>query len=538
MLKLFTKVKEWLNCKVLPAQKGAIKLAGERVILSVDLGTTSIKQALIDENGKIMAISTREYELLTPHVSWVECPEETYWEAFKSGLAELLETSGVRGESIAALGISAQGETLFFLDENMKPLRNAIVWMDNRAGAQAEAQRERFGDELCYRRTGQVQFDPCWPAAKVMWVRDNEPEVFKRTRKIVLIEDWLIYRLTGKLVSEGSLLCSTLYWDITTKTYWKDMLDFIGIDESYLPQILEPGTAVASVTPEAAARTGLSANTIVCTGALDQAAGAIGVGNIREGILSENIGAALAICAPMNTVRFDPNRVMPLHYFGIPDMYMLHTFTTGGMAVKWFRDAFCSEERTVAEASGRSAYGVMDDEAAQVAPGCDGLVALPHLGGSMAPDVDPNAKGAFAGFTLKHTKAHFCRAIMESIGYIIRRNIDALGDMGLKFDELRSLGGGSKSPVWNQIKADIIHTPLVTTHSREAACLGAAILAGTAVGIFPDVEGAVEAFVKQKERFEPDPENAGVYDRNYELYKRLFRELKGFFGASCEGDKA
>lgn len=509
-------------------------MSTRRLILSVDLGTTSIKQALIDEQGSIAAVSMREYELLTPNVTWVECPAETYWDAFKSGLAELLEATGVCPEQIAALGISAQGETLFFLDENDRPLRNAIVWMDNRAAAESEEQRVRFGDEVCYRTTGQVQFDPCWPAAKIMWVKKHEPEVFARTRKILLIEDWLINRLTGETVSEGSLLCSTLYWDINTKKYWPEMLEYLGIDESYLPRILEPGERVGAVLDEVAAEIGLTGKTVVCTGALDQAAGAIGAGNIREGIISENIGAALAICAPMNRPCFDKNRVMPLHYFGIRDMYMLHTFTTGGMAIKWFRDAFCSEEKSVAEATGKSAYAIMDEEVERVAPGSDGLIALPHLGGSMAPDVNPKAKGVFAGFTLKHGKAHFSRAIMESIGYIIRRNVEALGNMGLHFDELRSLGGGSKSPVWNQMKADIIGAPLVTTHSKEAACLGAAILAGTAVGVFESVEEAVGVFVKEKQRFEPDPVSRGVYDREYELYKRLFSDLGGFFGAAQE----
>ncbi len=509
-------------------------MSTRRLILSVDLGTTSIKQALIDGQGNIAAVSMREYALLTPRVSWVECAPETYWNAFKSGLAELLQTSGANAADIAALGISAQGETLFFMDEDNRPLRNAIVWMDNRAAAEAEEQRARFTDEVCYRTTGQVQFDPCWPAAKVMWVRKNEPEIFSKTRKILLIEDWLIYRLTGELVSEGSLLCSTLYWDINTKKYWPEMLDFIGIDESCLPRILEPGERVAPIRAEVAAELGLTTGTIVCTGALDQAAGAIGAGNIREGILSENIGAALAICAPMNSPRFDENRVMPLHYFGIKDMYMLHTFTTGGMAIKWFRDMFCAQEAAVADAVGKSAYAIMDEEAAAIAPGSDGLVALPHLGGSMAPDVNPNAKGVFAGFTLKHTKAHFCRAIMESIGYIIRRNVEALGSMGLRFDELRSLGGGSKSPVWNQIKADIIGAPLVTTHSKEAACLGAAILAGTAVGIFPGVEEAVQAFVHEKHRFEPCAANRAAYDRAYAQYKRVFADLGGYFDAAQE----
>lgn len=501
----------------------------EPLILSVDLGTTSIKQAVIDKKGRIVADVMREYSLLAPNASCAECSEETYWEAFSDGLAQLLDMIGDRKTDIRALGISAQGETLFFLDENGKPLRNAIVWMDNRADSEAEALREKFTDEKCYEITGQVSFDPCWPAAKILWVKNNEPEIFARTTKFALIEDWLIYRLTGKFVSEGSLLCSTVYWNIRTKKWWPEMLDFIGIREDQLPEIKEPGEKVAAILPGVAKQLGLSEEIMVCTGVLDQVAGAIGVGNIREGMFSENIGAALAICAPMSTLRFDPNRKMPVHYFGIPDMYMLHTFTTGGMTLKWFRDSFCDMEMAKAAESGKSAYNIISDEASKVPPGCDGLVALPHLGGSMAPDVNAKAKGVFYGFTLKHGRAHFARAIMESVGFIIQRNIEAIENAGLKVDELRSLGGGSKSPLWNQIKSDIIKKPLITIKCSEAACLGAAIVAGVAVGIFSSIEEACENMAEEKARYLPNEENAEIYEIAYEDYKALFNDLGGLF---------
>ncbi|MCI8464404.1 MAG: hypothetical protein HFI63_00865 [Lachnospiraceae bacterium] len=505
-------------------------------ILSVDLGTTSIKQALVTETGEILASTTEEYELLTPRASWVECSEDTYWKAFQAGLERLLEKTECPAKKIRGLGISAQGETLFCRGKDGKILRNAIVWMDNRAMAEAEELREHFSDEVCYRRTGQVAFDPCWPAAKILWLKHHEPEVFEETETFLLIEDWLIWRLTGKTVSEGSLLCSTVYWDINTKGYWTEMLDYLGIDEARLPKILEPGTAVGPVICEAAEETGLSEDTLVCTGALDQAAGAIGAGNIEEGMLSENIGAALAVCAPVKKPVFDPNRKMPLHYFGIPDMYMLHTFTTGGMAVRWFRDTFCMEEQDVARLTGISAYDLMNKEVEQVPAGCDGLRILPHLSGSMAPDVNPKAKGVAFGFTLKHTKAHFGRAIMEAVGFIVRRNIEALERIGLDFYQIRSLGGGSKSSVWNQIKSDINQKELVLTGGEEAACLGAAILAGTAVGMFAGVSDAVAHIVKEKKRFHPNGENRTVYDLAYEDYKLLMTDLKPAFEKTYRGE--
>ena len=315
----------------------------------------------------------------------------------------------------------------------------------------------------------------------MLWVKKNEPDLFSKVDKVLLIEDYFIYKMTGKFVAEGSLLTSTTYWDINTKKYWPEMLEFIGLNLDQLPEIRESGEVVANLNDSAAKELDLSTNTQICTGALDQAAGAIGVGNVKEGGFSENIGAALAICVPVSEPTFDPNRNMPLHYFIKKDMYMVHTFTTGGMTLKWFRDVFSQSEKALAELLDTDAYDLLGREAATIPPGCEGLTMLPHLTGSLAPDVNSKAKGVFYGFTLKHNRAHFVRAIFEAIGYIIRRNIDALANMGIDVTELRSLGGGSKSEVWNQIKADITGKTLITVDCEESACLGAAILAGKAI---------------------------------------------------------
>lgn len=504
------------------------------LILSVDLGTTAVKIALFNTAGDLMALSTREYSLITPRPSVVEGDVKTYWDSFKTGILDLKTKYPFHSESVKALGISAQGETLFFLDKKGVPLRNAIVWMDNRALAEAESLTETFSNETCYRVTGQVSFDPCWPAAKILWLRKNEPEIFKKTGKFALIEDYFIYRMTGRLVSEGSLLCSTVYWDITKKRWWKEMLSFLDISELQLPEIREPGEPVGSLLPEVAEELGLDPGTIVCTGALDQAAGAIGVGNISEGIFSENIGAALAICTPVQKPAFSGSRIMPIHYFGIPNMYMMHSFTTGGMVLRWFRDAFCDAERAVGGLIGSDSYDLLGKEAASVQAGCEGLIMLPHLNGSMAPDVNPTARGVFYGFTLKHQKPHFIRAIMESLGYLVRRNIDALGNIGIEVSEIRSLGGGARSAVWNQIKADITGRPLITMQCAEAASLGAAILAGKALGIYDSVGDACKKMIKTDRRFEPDPAFRETYDRNYERYKQLFHDLSDLFSKGYE----
>jgi len=503
------------------------------LILSVDLGTTALKAALFDFEGKMVSDSTQEYELITPYTNWVEADVNIYFQSLKKALREMSEKDAAL-MNIKAIGFSAQGETLFFVDKNGNALRNAIVWMDNRAVDEAKILRDRFGDEKCYRITGQVSFEPCWPASKVLWVKNNEPAVFEKTKKILLIEDYIIARMTGKYVTEGSLLTSTEYWDINTKKYWPKMLNELGITEDYLPQIMESGEVVGNILPEVARDLGINPEAKICTGCLDQAAGAIGVGNIKEGVFSENIGAALAICVPTSKIMLDPNRAMPVHYFALSDTYMMHTFTTGGMTLRWFRDAFCKLEIEAADLLDESSYDLLSKEAALVEPGSEGLIMLPHLNGSMAPDMNANAKGVYYGFTMKHKKKHFIRAIMESVGYIIRRNIEALEDMGIEVKELRSLGGGSRSAVWNQIKADITQKTLYVMDCKEAACLGAAILAGKAVGAFSSIEDACENMIKVKARFEPNKENFEKYNVMFARYKKLFNDLTEMFNNSWE----
>jgi sugar (pentulose or hexulose) kinase len=498
------------------------------LILGIDLGTTALKVAVFDFEGRIQADSNQEYELLTPYINWVEADVSIYFDALKKGLADIA-AQGQRLTAIKAVGFSAQGETLFFLDENGIPLRNAIVWMDNRATEEADILRSTFGDELCYRKTGQVSFEPCWPASKILWVKRNEPEVFHKTKKILLIEDYLIFKMTGQYVTEGSLLTSTEYWDINTKKYWPEMLETLAITEKYLPEIKEPGEVVGPILPEVAQELGISPDAIICTGCLDQAAGAIGVGNIHEGVFSENIGAALSVCVPMKEITLDPNRVLPIHYFAIPDTYMLHTFTTGGMTLRWFRDVFCELEIGAAKLLDISSYDMLSKEASMVPPGAEGLLMLPHLNGSMPPDMNAKAKGVFYGFTLKHEKKHFIRSIMEAIGYILQRNIEALEDMGIKVKEIRSLGGGGRSAVWNQIKADITQKTLLITECKEAACLGAAILAGKAIGAFSSIEEACAQMVKIETIYEPNKEHAALYEKGFEQYKKLFNDLHSMF---------
>jgi sugar (pentulose or hexulose) kinase len=498
-------------------------------ILAFDLGTTALKCALHDLNGNVIAQSSEEYQLITPDADSVEMEVETYWQAFKSTVARVLKDSGVNPAEIKAMGVSAQGETLILVDRDGKPLRRAIIWLDNRAQKESDMLGNTFGHRHAYEITGQVKLVPTWPASKILWIKNHEPQIFEKTAKFLLIEDYFLYLLTGEYVTEGSLVTSTCYWNFRTRGWWTEMLEKLGISEKQLPQYRESGEPVGKLRPEIAAELGLSQNTVACTGALDQACGAIGVGNIKPGVFSENTGAALAICATVNQPIIDPGDQMPCHYHGIPGLYMLHTFTSGGIVMRWFRDEFSPMEIQVGKSSGMDAYDLMGLEAAKVAAGCEGLVMLPHLQGAMAPEANSKASGVFYGFTLRHGRNHFTRAIMESVGFIVRRNIEVIEGLGVPVNEIRALGGGARSRIWKQMEADIVGRPVLTTTNEEAATLGAAILAGKAVGIYSSVEEAAGNMIQIKERFEPNPSNRAVYDETFGTYVKLYNALCPLF---------
>jgi xylulokinase len=264
---------------------------------------------------------------------------------------------------------------------------------------------------------------------------------------------------------------------------------------------------------------------------MDQALAALGAANTHPGLVTESTGGALAIVATLDRPLFDPTSRIPCHYHALPDAYYLLPWCqTAGMALRWFRDVFGEGEQEEARSSGGDAYDLLTAGAARVPPGSEGLVALPHLAGAACPEFNPAARGVWFGIGLHHTRAHFVRAILEAVAYMLRRNLELLGNLGVPAQEIRALGGGARSPLWNQIKADVLGVPVVTVASQEVACLGAAILAGAAVGLYPSPQAAAEELVSIKERWQPDPANKPTYDHGYEKYVRLYDSVEGLFG--------
>jgi len=495
-------------------------------MLGIDVGTTSLKSAIFDLDGKMCGVASEEYNLLVTEPNRVELGAETYWGCCVKAIRQLLSGTHVDPAMIRGIAVSSQGETLIPVDKDGVPCRRAIVWLDNRSGEEARSISEHFGVDGVYGITGQPEVIPTWPATKILWMRGEEPDLFKRTHRFMLVEDYITYKLTDQFATEPSVMSSSLLLNIRQLKWWPEMLNFLGISEDNLPQLKGSGEEVGATSEKACRETGLNRNTVVCTGAMDQAAACVGAGNIRSEIISENTGGALAVCATTDRPVFDKARRIPCHVHAAHGLYLpIPWCVTAGMALRWFRDKFCSEEMEAAKRAGIDPYDVITVEAERVKPGSDGLIMLPHLAGAGCPEFNPNARGVFFGFGLGHTKAHFIRAVLESVAYMLRRNIEILEQLGIGAKQIRSMGGGAKSGLWNQIKSDCLGKPLVTLACGEAASLGVAINAAVGLGFFPSLEEACDRMVHIHQQYHPDREKERIYSDGYRRYLKLYEAL-------------
>lgn len=455
--------------------------------MGIDMGTTSIKTAVFDEllNEKIKR--SADYTLESKG-DRVEFEAEEYFRIVSSEIDHIL------GElEVDALAIDTQCETMILTDEEGNPVRKAIVWLDNRATEEAKIIQEHFGNKTVYEVTGQPEVTATWPACKLLWVKRNEPEVWSRTKKIFLLEDYILYKMTGRFVTEKTLQSSTIYFDIRNDGWWQDMLDFLGVESSMLPDLLDSGVYVGDYR-------GMK----VCTGAMDQVSGAIGAGIVKEGIVSVMTGTTMVIFTPYDHIpAFDPESIVPCHYNYDGKYCLLSWSPTAGMALKWFKNALCEN----------FSFRELDELAKDIAPGSDGVTFLPYLCGSTMPKYNPDARGSFTGLTTEHGRGHFVRSVMEAIACMLRSNLEYLN---LDATEIRAMGGGATSPLWCQMKADMTGKKLVTLKNTETACLGGAILAGVGIGAFASVEEACQRIEIGKAY---TPTNAD-YTECYERFKK------------------
>ncbi|MEN6385199.1 MAG: FGGY family carbohydrate kinase [Phycisphaerales bacterium] len=499
-------------------------------LLGIDAGTTAMKAELYDETGRCLAFGIQEYGLSTSPGGIAETDPEIYWSSLKSVLKQIYSFSHLNNHEVTALAISSQGESFVVIDNKGKPLRNTIVWLDSRSQKEAKVIEQKFGREKIYHTTGCPEVNATWASTKLLWLREHESDLFKKIHKILFIEDYLIYRLTGNFAGNGALYCSSLLYDINKNTWWKDMVDFIGIKSSQLPSLYPSGVKVGILKDQTATELGFSNKPIVVSAGMDQACSCIGTGNITSGIVTENTGSSLNLSVTTDIPIFDLKLRVPCQTHAISNKFIyLPWCSTGGIILKWFRDNLCQDHIKSAEYQNKNSYDLLTEGLAQIPPGSGSLVILPHFSGAMSPEMDSDACGVVFGLNLSTKREHITKAILESVAYMSRANFELIQEAGVEIKDIILAGGASNSTVWNQIKADVLGRPVKTIKNKESGCLGAAILAGVGAEVFSSIEEACKLIIKDDVVYSPNNENNRLYDKYYDIYNQLYCSLKPIF---------
>lgn len=501
-----------------------------RYLLGVDLGTSGTKTVLFDENGQSVASKTVEYPLIQPKNGWAEQDPKFWYDATIDSIKSVLTTSGIDSKDVAGLSIAGQMHGLVMLDKDGKVLRNAILWCDSRTQSQCDEITALVGKQ----RLIEINANPAltgFTAPKILWVRENEPDIYSKCATILLPKDYVRYMLTGSLAMEISDASGTNLLDIKERVWSKEILQKLSIDEKLLPPIIESCDVAGHITKEVAALTGLAEGTIVAGGAGDNAAAALGTGVCSEGDAFVTLGTSGVIFAHTTKPSIDPLGRVHTFCAAVKNAWTAMSCTlAAGLSMRWTRDELYTIEKDLESKAGNDVYNLMTKNASEVPLGADGLIYLPYLMGERSPVLDANARGVFFGLSAIHTKSHMTRAVLEGITLSQRHNLEVLHQMDINPVTLTACGGGAQSPFWRQLLADILKCKIVTTTSKEGPALGAAILAGVAAGIFKSVEEGCRKLVKQSDKSSDTiAENAAKYEEVYKMYTFLYPTLRPAF---------
>ena len=494
-------------------------------LIGLDIGTTGCRAAIFDETGTLLTRAGREYAVDIPQPTWAEQDAEKVWRLAQEALREAIATAAIR--TITAIGLSVQGEAVMPVDEEGQALRPAILGMDTRTDGQNAWLKERFGAKPLFERTG-MPIHTVNTLPKLLWLKQYEPDLWARARRFLLYEDFLIQKMTGRAAISRCLASRTQLYDIPDDRWSSEILEALELDPERLATVKPSGVAVGPMRSGLVESLGLTRAPLVVTGGHDQACGALGVGLTRSGLAMDSTGTAevveVALDRPaLNETLYQGDISVYAHT--VPGLYLAMTLNhSGGLVLRWFRDTLCQEEMRKAQASGRDAYDLLlQDASSEPTP----LLLLPDFAGSGTPRFDTASKGAILGLTFATKKADLAKAILEGLTFELRLNLDLLRDGGVSIDELRAIGGGARSELWLQLKADITGLPVVAPRITEAASWGAAMLAGVGAGQFASAAEAAEETVHLDRRFEPAPKRVERYEERFALYRELYPTLKG-----------
>ena len=471
----------------------------------IDLGSTNIKAAIYDKNFNLIDRQSRPVNYIREN-GFVEFDAYTYCRDLIGLLSEMVEKNHVA--ELAEIAFTGQAESLVVIGKHGRPLMNAISWMDERSTAECEELGAQFDPATCEAVTGQMAVLPTWPATKILWLKRNRPEVYDNAATYMLLKDYIVYCLSGEKKADMSIATFSFYFDIYNKVYWRDMLKAIGVSESQLPELVEPCTVAGTLLPEIARQIGIGSETKVNVGTLDHFAGMIGTGNIQPGGITLSTGTVMALAAMCGTPA-PKSCGIAMHYGFLPDTHvMLPVAESGGVSLEWFRRS-CMPGMD---------YDEMNRVLATRQP--NELLFLPYLVGTNSPEFDTEANGVFWGLRQEHDAYDMAGAVMEGVSFVLRKNCDYIAKNGVKPSSIIATGGGAKSPIWCQMQADITGLPVRIPKEKEAACLGAALIAAVSDGNFESYEAAVNACVEMTMQYEPNPTERT--ERKYRRFCALY----------------
>jgi xylulokinase len=489
-------------------------------LVGLDVGTTGCRAVVFDEDGTVLASASREYAVDMPRPGWAEHDIEQVWEFAIGSIRDALAAAG--SSEVAAVGLSVHGEAVTPLDGRGRPLRPTILGMDTRTGAENEWLRREVGSERLYERTG-MPVHTINTLPKLLWIRQHEPDVWARAERFVLVEDYLVGRMTGHWVISDCLASRTQLLDLRAGRWDDEIVALLGLPMSRLSEVRPSGSAVGALSGELTRLLGLAHPPLVVNGGHDQACGALGVGLTEPGMASVSTGTAevveVALRSPILAPQLREGNISVYRHVAA-GLYLAMTLNhSGGLVLRWFRDGFCEPQSLEAETAGRDAYDLV---LAAAPPGPTSLLVLPHFAGAGTPTFDTASRGAILGLGFGTTRGEVAKAILEGLTYELRVNLDLLRASGVGIDVLRAIGGGARSALWLQLKADITGIPVVRPRVTEAAALGAALLAGAGAGLWPSAAEAARRFLELTDTYLPDPRRRAEYDRRYQLYREVY----------------
>ena len=497
------------------------------IVIGIDIGTSGTKALAINPQGKILAEASAGYLLHHPQPLWSEQDPEDWWQATVKVVRSVVKQARLKAADVKAIGLSGQMHGSVFLDKHDRVIRRALLWNDQRTEAEcAEIEKRAGGRKQLIKLVANPALTG-FTAPKILWLRNHEPRNFARLAKVLLPKDEIRRRLTGEYATEVSDASGMLLLDVVKRKWSKTLLSKLELDESLLGTCYESEEITGKLTQDVAKLLGLTTDCVVVGGAGDCAAGAVGNGIVKSGLLNTSLGTSGVVFAYSDQPEFDPEgRLHTFCHAVRGKWHMMGVTLCAAGSLQWFHDAVCAVDL---KGKGKNLYEQLTQGAADVPPGSEGLQFLPYLAGERTPHLDPHARGAFVGQTLTHTRNHLTRAIMEGVTYSLRDSFEIMTSLGVPVKQIRASGGGAKNPFWRQLQADVFGKPVFAMVADEGAAYGAALLATVGAGQYKDITEACAATIETANETKPHSSAKKVYDRAFPVYQSLYRSLKDEF---------